>query len=157
MNIIKPIKTIVSISTVCAILVFSNASSARASGYDVALDSPMYHKKSKHMMKRMIKVLSLSEQQQVQIKAIKSQAKEQSETLSDSMQQFKGAEKLLMQAETFDEHAFIALHTAYQQTFSDIALSRAKAKHAIFNVLTTEQQEKWLETVEKHKGRNKKN
>ena len=157
MNIIKPMKAIVSISAVCAVLAFSSISSADTSGSDAGFDSPMHHQKSKHMMKRMIKGLSLSEQQQVQIKAIRMQAKEQSETQRDSMKQFKGAEKLLLQAEVFDEHAFIALHAAYQQTFAQMALTRAKTKHAIFNVLTTEQQEKWLKKKEKGKERSKRN
>ena len=156
MNIIKLIKAIVSISSVCAVLAFSSMSSANSSGDDVAFDSSQHHHKSKHMMKWMSKMLSLSEQQRVQIKAVKTQAKEQSETLRDSMKQFKGAEKLLLQAEVFDEHAFIALHATYQQTFVQMALTRAKTKHAIFNVLTTEQQGKWLKTMEKRKDRIKK-
>jgi Spy/CpxP family protein refolding chaperone len=31
-----------------------------------------------------------------------------------------------------------------------------KTKHAIFNVLTAEQQVKWLKTIEYHKGHGKK-
>lgn len=153
MNITKPMKTIASISTLCVVIAFSSLSSANASGVDVAFDSPQQYQRSKHMMKRMIKTLSLSEQQQVQIKAVKTQAKEQSETLRDSMKQFKGAEKLLLQAESFDEQAFTALHAAYQQTFAQMALTRARTRHAIFNVLTTEQQEKWLQTMKKRKKR----
>ncbi len=144
-------KTIVSISALCAVMAVSGITSANAYGSDVALDSPFHHKKSKHMIKRMVKVLSLSEQQQVQIKVIKTQAKEQSEVLRDSMKKFKEAEKLLLQAESFDESAFTALQASYQQTFAKIALTRAKTKHAIFNVLTTEQQEKWLLVMEERK------
>ena len=58
-------------------------------------------------------------------------------------------EKLLIQAESFDEQAYIALHEANQQNFTALALARAKKKHAVFNVLTTEQQEKWLKIMKK--------
>lgn len=160
MNFIKPMKTIASISTLCAVIAFSSVvsiSNVNASNYDASFGSPQQYQKSKHMMKRMIKVLSLSEQQQVQIEAVKMQATEQSSTLRDSMKQFKGAEKLLLQAEAFDEQAYIALHEAYQQTFAQMALTRAKTKHAVFNILTTEQQEKWLQAMEKRKERFRKN
>ncbi len=157
MNIIKPIKTIASISTLCAVIAFSGVSSVNASDYNTGFDSPWQHQKGgEHRMKRMINALELSEEQQVQIKAVKMQAKEQNKTLRDSMKQFKAAEKRLLQAEAFDEQAYIALHEAHQQTFAKMALTRAKTKHAIFNVLTTEQQKKWLQTMEKRKERLKK-
>jgi len=155
MNITKPMKTIVSVSTLCAVMAFSSVASVNAFADDTAFKSAQFHHKSKHMMKRMIKVLSLSQEQQIQIKAIKMQAKDQSGTLRDSMRQFKGAEKQLIQAETFDEEAFIALQTVYQQTFAEMALTRTKTKHAIFNILTTEQKEKWSTLKEQHKGKRK--
>lgn len=157
MNIIKPVKTIVSISSVCAVLAFSSMSGVYAADNDFTLDGPEHHQKGKHMMQRMIKKLSLSEQQQVQVKAIKTKAKEQHEVLRASLKKFKEAEKPLLQAETFDEQAYIALHTSYQEAFAQMALTRAKTKHAIFNVLTTKQQEKWLKIMEKRKGRSNRN
>ncbi len=155
MNIIKPVKAIASISALCAVMALSSISSVNALGYGVASDSPQHHQKrgkhSKHMMKRMIKELSLSEQQQVQIKAISTQAKAQHETLREAMKKFKGEEKTLLQAQAFDEQAYTSLHAAYQPIHMQIALTRAKTKHEIFNVLTTEQQEKWLALMEKRK------
>lgn len=151
MNIIKPVKTIVSISAVCAALAFTSMSGAYASSNDFALDGQGYHQKGKHMMKRMTKALSLTESQQTQIKAIKTQAKEQHDVLRESMKKFKEAEKPLLQAETFDEQAYVALHTSYQDTFAQMALTRAKTKHAIFNVLTAEQQAKWISKMDKRK------
>ena len=153
MSIMKPIKSVASISTLCVVLALSSIASVQAVGNDVVQESSEYRKKNKHMMSRMIKMLSLSEQQQVQIKAIKQQTKEQNKTLRVALKEFKGAEKLLLQAEAFDEKAYIALHESYQQTFGKMALSKAKTKHAIFNVLTTEQQEKWLKKMAKRKKR----
>ena len=156
MNIIKPVKSIISISAVCAAIAFSSMSGAYAAGNDFGFDGQRHHQKSgKHMMKRMTKVLSLSEEQQTQIKALKTQAKEQHELQRESVKKFKDEEKLLLQAETFDEQAYIALHASYQDTFTQMALTRAKTKHAIFNVLTTEQQEKWLTKMDKRKKNGK--
>ncbi len=159
MNIIKPVLAIASTSMLCAAIAFSNISNVNASGYDAAVDSPQHHKKRgghnkqmiKHIMKRMVKELSLTEQQQEQIKLIRTEAKEQHETLRESMKKFKGEEKALLQAQTFDEQAYRSLHTAYQPIHMEAALAQAKTKQAVFNVLTTEQQEKWLKLMEKRK------
>lgn len=162
MNIIKSVTTLASISALCSVMAFSSIASANAAGVnaadsDVAFDSPRHHQRGgdyrDHMMKRMIKKLSLSEQQQVQIQAIKVQAKEQHETLRAAMKKFKGEEKTLLQAQAFDEQAYTALYAAYQPTFAQMALSRAQTKHAVFNVLTTKQQEKWLKVMENRKER----
>ena len=144
-----------SVSALYAVMAFSSISSVSATGYGIAFDSPRHHQRggdySGHTMKRMIKVLSLSDQQQVQIKAIRVQAKEQHKSLRASMKTFRNEAKVLVQAETFDEQAFIALQGAYQPSFEQAALAKAKTKHAIFNVLTTEQQNKWKAMMEKRK------
>lgn len=157
MKITKSMKTIFSISAICAALALPSVSSASIPGYDMAFDSPQFHQKKKNMMKRMAKMLELSEQQQAQIKTIKEQAKDQNEILRDSMKKFRESEKALIQAEEFDEQAFLALQLVNQQIFSDMALNRAKTKHALFNVLTTEQQEKWQNKMKKRKERFEKN
>lgn len=155
MNIIKPMKSIASASALCALMAFSGVASVSAATDDTALDSPRQFQRGgdygEHMQKRMVKKLALSEQQQVQIEALKTQAKEQHETLRDSMKKFKTEERALLQAAVFDEQAYTALHTAYQSTFAQRALTRAKTRHAIFNVLTTEQQEKWVKIMDKRK------
>ena len=104
----------------------------------------------------MTKALSLSDQQQAQIKAIKQANKTENEALKGSMKAFKMAEKSLIQAKVFDEQAYLALRNHYQQTFAQIALSKAKTKHAVFNVLTPEQQEKWMKIMKKRKKKSKK-
>ncbi|WP_114326935.1 Spy/CpxP family protein refolding chaperone [Candidatus Colwellia aromaticivorans] len=163
MKMAKPMKTIFSTAAVCIVIAFVSVASVNASDNDIALDAPRDHKEHKHQeqkhkMKRMAKALLLSEEQQVEIKAIKTQAKEQHQTLRASMKEFKVAEKKLLRTATFDEQAYSALHDAYQPIFAQLALIRVKAKHAVFNVLTTEQQEKWLKIMEhkKDKGNAKK-
>ena len=176
MNMTKPTKTFFSTIAVCIVIAFASVASVNASDNDVALDAPKEHKGHQHQenkhkghqhqenkhkghkqkMKRMDKALSLSEEQQVQIKAIKTQAKEQHQILQASMQEFKIEEKKLLQTEKFDEQAFNTLHDTYQPIFKQLALIRVKDKHAIFNVLTTEQQEKWLKMIDHKKGQTKK-
>jgi len=136
-------------------MVLSGISSVNASNHDIAFDSPKHHQKSgghgKNIMKGMIKALSLSEQQQVQIKTIKIQAKAQHIALRDGMKKFKEEERSLVQAQTFDEQAYSILHVAYQPIFAQKALMQAKTKHAVFNVLTIPQQEKWLKIMDERK------
>lgn len=166
MNMTKPTKTIFSTIAVCIVIAFASVASVNASDNDITLDTPKEHKGHQHQenkhkghkqkMKRMAKALSLSEDQQVQIKAIKTQAKEQHQILQASMQEFKIEEKKLLQTEKFDEQAFNTLHDTYQPIFKQLALIRVKDKHAVFNVLTTEQQEKWLKMIEHKKGQTKK-
>lgn len=156
MNMTKPTKTIFSTAAICIVIAFASVASVNASNNDMTYDSQREYQKhqgSKHKIKRMTKALSLSEQQQVQIKAIKTQAKEQHQVLRESMKEFKVAEKKLVQTETFDEQAFSALREAYQPIFAQSALIRAKTKHAVFNVLTTEQQDKWQKIIEHKKGK----
>jgi len=154
MNMIKPAKTIISTVAVCIVIAFASVASVNASG--IACDVQREHQGNKHKIKHLAKVLLLSEQQQVRIKVIKKQAKEQHKVLRESMKQFKIEEKKLLQTKLFDEKAYSALHATYQPIFEQIALVRVKTKHAIFHVLTAEQQVKWLKTIEHHKGHGKK-
>jgi protein CpxP len=161
MNITKPMKTIVSISTMCAVLAFASVSNANVSEDNVDSKSHKHHQKSerhhkgRNMMKKMGKYLDLSDEQKTQIKSIRTQAKAQHEPLRVEMKQFKEAEKLLLQAKVFDEAAYITLHTSYQPTFSQASLAKAQTKNAIFNVLTAEQQVKWVSKMEKRKDKMK--
>lgn len=156
MKMAKSTKELLSTAAVCIVIIFANVTNVNASNSDKAFDTPIEHQRSMHKVKRMAKALSLSKQQQVQIKAIKRQAKEENQPLRVSMKQFKVAEKKLLQTEVFNEQAFSELHEAYQPTFAQIALTKVKVKHAIFNVFTQEQQVKWLKMMEHHKGSAKK-
>ena len=156
MKIAKSTKKLFSTVAVCIAIAFINVANVSASNSDIAFDTPIEHQRSMHKVKRMTKALSLSKQQQLQIKAIKRQAKEENQPLRVSMKQFKIAEKKLLQTEVFNEQEFSDLHESYQPTFAQLALTRVKIKHAIFNVLTEDQQSKWLKMMEHHKGRAKK-
>lgn len=150
MNITKPTKAVIASVTICVVMAFTSANYVNAAGNDMVFDTAKEHRGVKHKIKRMAKALSLSEEQLVKIKAIKEDALEQNKVLRESMKQFNSEEKKLIQAATFDEHAYNALRDAYQSTFNQIALVRSKNKHKIFNMLTAEQQEKWLKMAKRH-------
>lgn len=161
MSVTKSMKTIFSTVAVCTVVAFTNIATVNASDKDTNVVSS--HQEAKHQgykhhgyknkIKHMTKALSLNEGQQVQIKAIKMKTKEQHKALRASMKEYKIAEKKLLQTKVFDEKAFNTLHNSYQSTFTQLALTRAKSKHAIFNILTTEQQDKWLKMIEHKKGK----
>lgn len=104
-------------------------------------------KDKKHSMKRQFKKmarhLQLSEEQKVKVKAIYEQAKVSRKEQRASMKDFKEQVKSLMQLPIFDDKAFTELHNQYQTKFAEIALIKAKNKHAIYQVLTPEQREKF--------------
>lgn len=114
-------------------------------------DSKHTHKR----MKRMAKHLELTDSQIEQIKSIKSGVKANSTDLRSQMKSFKEQIKSLIDASTFDEQAFNAAYLQYQDTFAQLALNKAKTRHAMYQVLTTEQQEKWQTFMENKKEKRK--
>jgi len=108
---------------------------------------------AKHAMKRMKKHLALTDEQIVSIKSIKAESKVVVEPLREQAKNFYQSAKQLKDNKMFDEGAFTSLYAQYQDTFAQIALQKAKTKHAIYQVLTEEQQQKWDEAKEKRKGK----
>jgi protein CpxP len=97
-------------------------------------------------------MLDLSQDQQDQIIAIKQATKLSSVDFRMAMKAFRSEVKVLMQAEYFDEQAFTQLQSRYQPTFAQVALMKAKTKHAIAKVLTVEQRAKWFQLRQMQKG-----
>jgi periplasmic protein CpxP/Spy len=109
--------------------------------------------KHKHRMAKMAKALGLTEEQKTAIKDIREQAKSEKSVLTEQLSSFKNAAKGLMSKEEFDESAFLNLKNQHQETFTQLALLKAKTRHAIRQVLTPEQQEKADKFREKRKNR----
>lgn len=112
------------------------------------------HHKGKNL-NRMLHKLGLSDQQKQDIKDIKEKAKADTEALRLSAKEFKQQAKELQDKQTFDDGAFSSLYAQYQDTFAQLALSKAKTKHAIFQVLTTEQRKKLEKRMSKMKKKHK--
>jgi len=110
------------------------------------------HMKMKHHFKKMAKRLNLSDEQKDRIKAIYQAKKEARMTQKESMIAFREQVQSLFMSSTFDDQAFLTLQNQHQSQFSQMALTRAKARHAIMQVLNAEQQEKMLTMKRKGRG-----
>lgn len=116
----------------------------------------MKHKRmGQKQLKMMKKKLDLTDEQVDKIKLIKEQSKAEVLTLKEQFKQFKDNAKALNSNPIFDEKAFNDIYSQYQETFAQLALQKAKTKHAIFHVLTAEQQEKWAELKQSKRGKRK--
>lgn len=117
----------------------------------------MMEKKHQHMgqkqLKKMQKYLELTPEQVEKIKLIKEQSREQVQPLKENARSFFTSLKVLKENPIFDEVLFNATYAQYQETFAQLALQKAKTKHAIYHVLTSEQQEKWATFKAKKKGK----
>ncbi len=111
-----------------------------------------YKRSGEASLHKMAIMLDLSQDQQDKIKAIKQTAKLSHVNLRMSMKAFHAEVKALMQAEYFDEQAFTQLQSKYQSTSAQLALMKAKTKHAISKVLTDKQRTKWFQLMKMKKG-----
>jgi len=108
-------------------------------------------KYSRHnKMKHMIKKLQLDSEQQAQIRAIRKSAKVKNKSSIDSLKRYHKELNLLIKAEHFDVEAVTALHNANQANMTQIAVTKAKTRHKILQVLSEEQQVKWFSITERY-------
>ena len=115
-------------------------------------DANGHYYKMKHHFKKLAKRLNLTDEQQEQIKAIHAEQKENKVTNKEKMIAFRNEVKNLLMSSSFDEQAFLNLHNQQQSQFSQMALARVKAKHAVMQILNEEQQEKMLTMKRKGKS-----
>ncbi|MGB0936817.1 MAG: Spy/CpxP family protein refolding chaperone [Colwellia sp.] len=136
-------------------LVFSAASYSNESNSEYHSDAKGELSLSSMSDKKLAKLtnyLSLSEEQVSQIKALKQEEKEALAKLKPAMKALKKSVSELMEQESFDEGAFIALQDANRDTISSIALIKVKSKFAMKQVLNDEQ---WVKMTELKKMRGK--
>lgn len=152
------IKNIAIATSLCSVLVLSTASFAssdssdRHSTHQEGRDEsqqPMSEKK----LAKLARKLGLSESQQVEFKALKSEEKTQMQALKPAMKAFREQVKILMSADSFDEQAFIELQASNQDVFASMALIKAKSKFSMKSVLTEEQLEKFRSMKHKRSRR----
>jgi protein CpxP len=104
---------------------------------------------SEKKLAKLTRKLGLSQSQQADIKALKSEEKAQMLAIKPAMKAFRQQVKTLMSADSFDEQAFIQLQASNQDVFSAMALIKAKSKFAMKSVLTEDQLDKF--SLIKHK------
>ena len=133
-------KNIAIVTSLCSALILAPASFAGHDGsnYQGGRDNS-YHQMSEKKFAKLSRKLGLSESQQADIKALKSEEKTQMEVLKPAMKAFRAQVKTLMSAESFDEEAFVQLQASNQDVFAAMALIKAKSKFAMKSVLTEEQ------------------
>ena len=147
-------KNIAIATSLCSVLVLApasfagNDSSSHQGGHDNS-----HHQMSEKKFAKLTRKLGLSESQQADIKALKSEEKAQIQTFKPAMKAFREQVKTLMSAESFDEEAFIQLQASNQDVFAAMALTKAKSKFAMKSVLTEEQLEKFRSMKHKRSRR----
>ena len=101
---------------------------------------------------RAAKKLDLSQAQQDQIAALQTLSKAELAPFKEAMKDNRTAVKAIVQAEQFDEAAFRSAMQGNQSEQLEIAVIRARYNNQVWNVLSTEQQEKLSKMVKrKHK------
>jgi Spy/CpxP family protein refolding chaperone len=98
----------------------------------------------------MLKGLSLSEEQSAAIDLLKIDLQLSRDGFQERRQAFKQAERALIQSEGFSQSDWQVLRLEYQDDFLSMALTKAKYKHDIWQVLTAEQQTQLKEKKRKH-------
>ena len=109
-----------------------------------------HHAKRKKSLHRLAKKLDLTSEQRDEIKAIYAGMKEGRKANKESLSSYKEQLKSLMAVSQFDENEFNAIYAEFQASFQQVAMEKAKHRHAIMQVLTPEQQAKFL-TMRKHR------
>ncbi len=126
---------------------------AIAKGHGKGQQQSMIQKEVRMMMSK----LDLNEQQKEQMKAIKENSKAQMKALKEAHQQGTERDELqaLIMADTFDEGAFLALQQRIAAKKQQGALIQARTMNQIFNVLTPEQKQQFLEIKAERKEKRK--
>jgi len=148
-------KQIAIATSLCGALVLSTASFAEDNNSDHHQDSSGKHHQqmSDKNLAKLSRKLGLTESQQADIKALKSEEQANMQTLKPAMKTFREQVKTLMLADSFDEQAFIELQASNQDVFAQMALIKAKSKFAMKSVLTKEQLEKFRSMKHKRSRR----
>lgn len=108
--------------------------------------------KFKVKLKRLAKYLKLSEQQRSDLRELFIQQKENRVDRRELMAEHKNQIQQLLLAEEFDEIAFKEIFKN-SDALAQVAMQKAKMRHAMLQILTPEQQQKFLAMKEKRQKR----
>jgi Spy/CpxP family protein refolding chaperone len=103
----------------------------------------------KKRFKMLAKKLALNKTQRKEIKSIFAETKLVNKAHREAMSDFKEQVNVLARANEFDEEEFNVLYNSVQSNFQEIALERAKARHAVMQALTAIQRDKLGRLYEK--------
>lgn len=102
-----------------------------------------HQRRMKQRFKMMAMQLELTKEQRGQVREILSSAKVEKKERREEMLGFKEQLKSLVLESEFNEDKFKAIYAEYQPELEGIAMNKAKVRHAIYQVLTAEQKEKF--------------
>jgi protein CpxP len=100
--------------------------------------------------------LGLTEKQLAAIKLIKAEAKSNAKTTKAKLKTFKQTERALVQSARFNPETWNTLSNKYQADFLATAVLRAKTRHDIWKLLTSDQQAQAVEVKSKKGQQGKK-
>jgi len=107
------------------------------------------HIKLKNRLHNLAKKLDLTREQRSEIKQIFAGMRESRQVHKSALSGFKTQVQSMLQMSEFDEQQFATIYTEYQPSLQKAAMEKAKIRHAVMQVLTPEQQQKFL-TMQKH-------
>ncbi|MEP0357728.1 Spy/CpxP family protein refolding chaperone [Paraglaciecola sp.] len=108
------------------------------------------NKKGKHKREGgMFKKLALTDEQKTAVKSIREQARATDKDLRAKLKEFKEAERALITSGDFSSENWLTLSVEYQSDFVAMSVSKANVRHNVWNILTSEQQQKITERIEK--------
>lgn len=106
--------------------------------------------KMKKHLHRLAKKLDLTSEQRSKIKVIYANMRDDRQEDKANFAGFKQQVQALLQASEFDEIQFTNIYAKYQPSFQKLAMEKAKVRHAVMQILSPVQQEKFL-TMRKHR------
>ncbi|MGJ8681243.1 Spy/CpxP family protein refolding chaperone [Paraglaciecola sp.] len=106
-----------------------------------------------HQMKRILSKLDITDTQKQDIKQIMQQARGDQNVSREDVKSFRQELAALIHAEDFDQDAIEALLTSKQEQRANAGLRQAQNKHAVWNLLTTEQQTQFANIIAEHKAK----
>lgn len=109
------------------------------------------HKNPEKKIRRIVKTLDLNAEQQAKLTAMMATNKAQKMANRAQKKMLKAQVAQIIQAEEFDEDAWLAIHADTRQQKLDMQVNKAKARFEMLNVLNAEQREKFEKIMKKTK------
>lgn len=143
--------SVILIGSSLSLISTSVAASELSSTVEISQHEKKKAKHHKRQLRKMAKVLQLNDEQKEQIKSILRNGKAEHKLNREAMAAFKQEIKVLSEADVLDEAAVLSSYNSHSAVFENKVLTKIKTKHAILQVLTSEQRVKW----QKHKAKRK--
>ncbi|MBU2878515.1 Spy/CpxP family protein refolding chaperone [Aliiglaciecola lipolytica] len=134
-------------------LIFSKAIITIAATAAVTAFAIQAHERPEPPMRAVFKKLDLTDQQKLDVRTIMQQSKADGEIYKQDLNNIKNQLKSLIRSTDWDQDSVVSLLQQEQDIKSQLALSSATKRNAVWNTLTAEQQQKLSAMSEKGKER----